>query len=207
MTSILLSGFEPIELDLLDPEERLILTGVSWQQYSQLLVHFCDRLSYRLTYLTGTLEIMSPSRRHEVQKKNIARLLEAYLEEAEIDFWGLGSTTFRKEKEQVGKEPDECYCLQTEKELPDLAIEVVLTSGGMDQLGVYQRLGIREVWLWQNEQLNVYQLQGETGYIQQSASALLPELDLELLARYIEANNPRLAVREFREQVRLRFLG
>jgi len=207
MTSILLSGFEPIELDLHDPEERLILTGVSWQQYSQLLVHFCDRLSYRLTYLTGTIEIMSPSRRHEVQKKNIARLLEAYLEEVEIDFWGLDSTTFRKEKEQVGKEPDECYCLQTEKEFPDLAIEVVLTSGGMDQLGVYQRLGIREVWLWQNEQLNVYQLQGETGYKQQSASALLPELDLELLARYIEANNPRLAVREFREQIRLRFLG
>ena len=207
MTSILLSGFEPIELDLHDPEERLILTGVSWQQYSQLLVHFCDRLSYRLTYLTGTLEIMSPSRRHEVQKKNIARLLEAYLEEAEIDFWGLGSTTFRKEKEQAGKEPDECYCLQTEKELPDLAIEVVLTSGGMDQLGVYQRLGIREVWLWQNEQLNVYQLQGETGYKQQPASALLPELDLALMAHYIEANNPRLAVREFREQVRLRFLG
>jgi Uma2 family endonuclease len=207
MTSILLSGFEPIELDLHDPEERLILTGVSWQQYSQLLVQFCDRLSHRLTYLTGTLEIMSPSRRHEVQKKNIARLLEAYLEEVEIDFWGLDSTTFRKEKEQVGKEPDECYCLQTEKEFPDLAIEVVLTSGGMDQLGVYQRLGIREVWLWQNEQLNVYQLQGETGYKQQSASALLPELDLELLARYIEANNPRLAVREFREQIRLRFLG
>jgi hypothetical protein len=98
LSNILLSGFEPIELDLHDPEERLILTGVSWQQYSQLLVHFCDRLSYRLTYLTGTLEIMSPSRRHEVQKKNIARLLEAYLEEAEIDFWGLGSTTFRRLK-------------------------------------------------------------------------------------------------------------
>jgi Uma2 family endonuclease len=77
----------------------------------------------------------------------------------------------------------------------------------MDQLEVYQRLGIREVWLWQNEQLNVYQLQGEMGYKQQPASALLPELDLELLAHYIEANNPRLAVREFREQVRLRFLG
>jgi Uma2 family endonuclease len=58
------------------------------------------------------LEIMSPSRRHEVSKKDMARLLEVYLEEAEIDFWGLGSTTFRRRQDEAGKEPDECYCLE-----------------------------------------------------------------------------------------------
>ncbi len=62
------------------------------------------------------VEIMAPSRRHEVSKEDIGRLVEAYLEYAEIDFWGLGSTTLRKQEKEAGKEPDECFCLL----LPDL---------------------------------------------------------------------------------------
>nr|WP_238569050.1 Uma2 family endonuclease [Xenococcus sp. PCC 7305] len=61
-------------------------------------------------------------------------------------FWGLGSTTFRKEDQQAGKQPDECYCLDTDKDIPDLAIEVIYTSGGVDILKIYQCLGVKEVW-------------------------------------------------------------
>lgn len=202
MTSILLSGFEPLDLTLEDPEERLTITGVSWEQYEKLLAYLGESSRYRITYLDGMLEIMSPSRRHEVNKKNIARLLEVYLEEAEIDYWGLGSTTFRRQKKEAGKEPDECYCIETEKEFPDLAIEVVLTSGGIDTLEVYQRLGVQEVWFWQNHQLIVYQLKKSGDYQKEPASALLPGLDLALLAQYVTVPNPRLAVREFRAKIR-----
>ena len=149
MTSILLEGFEAINLKTEDPEERFITNGVSWQQYEELLLNLGDCPRYRVTYLEGTLEIMSPSRSHEFYKKNIGRLLEAYLEETRTPFWGLGSTTFRKQDKKGGTEPDECYCINTEKELPDLAIEIVLTSGGVDKLKVYQKLGVKEVWFWQ----------------------------------------------------------
>ena len=37
------------------------------------------------------------------------------------------------------------YEALAEKELPDLAIEVVVTSGNVDKLIVYQRLGVQEV--------------------------------------------------------------
>ena len=43
---------------------------------------------------------MFPSRNHELDKENIGRLLEAYLEEKRIRFRGLGSTTFRREDRQ-----------------------------------------------------------------------------------------------------------
>lgn len=62
---------------------------------------------------------------------NISRLLEAYLEENRIRFWGLGSMILKGEDKQAGKEPDECYCLRTDKDIPDLAIEVIYTSGGI----------------------------------------------------------------------------
>jgi Uma2 family endonuclease len=52
-----------------------------WNAYKSLLALLGDRSSYCVAYLLGTLEIMSPSRSHELDKKEIARLLEAYLEE------------------------------------------------------------------------------------------------------------------------------
>ena len=139
---------------------------------------------------------MSPSRRHEVSKKNIGRLLEVYFEETRTSFWGLGSTTFRKQEKKGGKEPDECYCIGIEKEFPDLAIEVVFTSGGIDDLEVYKRLGVREVWFWQNNQFSVYSLQGNK-YKQISKSELLPDLDLALLAEYVMQPDPLEAMLDF----------
>lgn len=202
MSSLLLQGLEWLNLEIDDPERRFLVTGVTWEQYEGLLVALAENYHYRITYLDETLEITSPSRKHEVSKRNIARLLEVYLEESEIDFWGLGSTTLRNTDNQVGKEPDECFCIGTEKDLPDLTIEVVLTSGGIETLEVYLRLGIQEVWFWQNNQLKVYLLDEQQKYILSSESRLFPELDLELFAQYVVMPNPRLAMSEFRKKIR-----
>lgn len=200
MTS-LLAEINQLQLQADDPEERHIVTGVSWEQYEALLRRLGDRSGYRITYLEGVLEIMSPSRRHEVSKKNIGRLLEVYFEETRTRFWGLGSTTFRKQEKRGGKEPDECYCIGTEKEFPDLAIEVAFTSGGIDTLEVYKRLGVKEVWFWQNNQFSVYSLQ-RNKYEQVSKSELLSKLDLALLAEYVNRSDPLEAMLEFRERIR-----
>ena len=183
-----------------DSEQRLILTGISWEEYEQFLDSLGDSATYRTIYLEGVLEIMSPSRCHEVSTENIGRLLEVYLEAAEIDFWGLGSTTLRGQEGKAGKEPDECYCLRTDKELPDLAIEVIITSGNIKILEVYRRLGIKEIWLWQDDHLNIYYLENEQ-YSLKEKSQLLPNLDLNLLCQFINHPNPRLAMKEFRQLI------
>jgi len=168
MTTILLKGLEDFELKANDPEQRMFISGVNWQQYETLLKHLEDSSSYRIT---------------------------------EIDFWGLGSTTLRKQEKEAGKEPDECFCLFTEKEFPDLAIEIILTSGSLKVLEVYKRLGTQEVWFWQDNQLKIYSLQENGEYILIPKSALLPDLNLELLAEYVNHPNPRLAVKEFRSRL------
>ncbi|MBD2774109.1 Uma2 family endonuclease [Iningainema tapete] len=200
MTS-LLEEITQIQLQADDPEEQHIVTGVSWEQYEAFLSRLGDSSGYRITYLEGVLEIVSPSRRHEVSKKNIGRLLEVYFEENRIRFWALGSTTLRKQEKKGGKEPDECYCIGTEKEFPDLAIEVVFTSGGIDKLEVYKRLGVREVWFWHNNQFSIYSLQGDK-YEQISKSELLPDLDLALLAEYVMQPDPLEAMLDFRAKIR-----
>lgn len=186
--------------NLQDREEKYITSSVTWQAYESLLSALGNSSGYRVAYLLETLEIVSPSRSHELGKENIGRLLEAYLEEKRIRFWGLGSTTLKNKDKQAGKEPDKCYCIGTDKEIPDLAIEVVYTSGGVDTLGVYQRLGVREVWFWQNGELKVYCLENES-YQQQQQSKLLPDLDLALLAQYVVINDPLEAIVQWRKAI------
>lgn len=184
-----------------DPEERQIISGVRWESYEALLDDLEDSLRYRVTYLDGMLELVSPSRRHERNKTIIGSLLEAYCQEKRIRYFPLGSTTFRREASSGGTEPDESYCLGTEKEFPDLAIEVVVTSGGLDKLEVYRRLGVREVWFFKNNQFEVYHLRDEA-YEQMTQSEVLPNLNLALLAEYAIAPTPLEAALAFRERVR-----
>ncbi|HEY9707437.1 MAG TPA: Uma2 family endonuclease, partial [Oculatellaceae cyanobacterium] len=101
-----------------------------------------------------------------------------------IRLYGFGSATYRKKAKERGLEPDECYYLETKKEFPDIAIEVVVTSSLLDKLVVYEGLEVPEVWVWQNDRLLIYHLR-ETSYEQIFASEFLPNLDLELLSRCV----------------------
>jgi Uma2 family endonuclease len=51
-----------------DPEERFTRSEVSWQQYEAVLAKLENNSHYRVTYLDGVLEIVSPSLRHEKLK-------------------------------------------------------------------------------------------------------------------------------------------
>lgn len=189
-----------------DPEELRIITGVSWEQYETLLADLGDSLAYRVAYLDGVLEIVSPSRRHETAKTRIGDLLLIYFLETDTEYFPMGSTTLKRQKEQVGGEPDESYCIGTDKEFPDLVIEVVVTSGGIKRLELFKRLGIREVWFWQNNQFALYYLREEIpflfaqtfGYEPIKQSEVLPNLDMTLLAECVRSPNPLAAAKEFR---------
>src|SRR5438552_1987880 len=122
-------------------DQRVVLHNVSWAQYETLTKTIGDSAGIRTTYLEGELEILSPGRTHEHLKTLLARLVEAYADAHELPLNGFGSETFRKKVRQAGLEPDECYCLGPEKKVADLAIEVIVTSGSIDKLEVYARLG------------------------------------------------------------------
>lgn len=135
------------EADFLREDRRFVLHGVPWETYVALRDTLDESGSgLRMTYLEGTLELMSPSRNHEDYKKIIARLVEAYAEEKDLDLRGYGGMTFRKKAKKRGLEPDECYSLGRMGKRPDIALEVVVSSGLVDKLDVYHGLGVPEVW-------------------------------------------------------------
>jgi Uma2 family endonuclease len=179
-----------------ETEQRLILRGITWQEYLSIDSLIEDVPGLRLIYCQGLLEVMTLSPRHEREKKSIARLLEIYTFAKNLDLHGCGSTTYRNQAKAKGLEPDECYCVGELKDIPDFAIEVIVTSGGIDKLQVYLGLNVSEVWFWQDGQFSLYQL--ENGAYQKCEnSEFLPELDLVLLASFVQPDNQPAAVREF----------
>jgi Uma2 family endonuclease len=183
-------------------EQRVVLDGISWQQYGILLATLGnDFPNLRLSYLEGTLEIMTTSPEHEELKTIIAMLIEAYFLETRTRFHGIGSATFRKVAKQRGLEPDECYCLEQKKEFPDIAIEVFLSSGTVDKLEIYRGLGVTEVWFWENQQFSIYHLRSGK-YDRVVSSELLPNLDFALLSSYVRPVDQFDAVMEFRDVLR-----
>jgi Uma2 family endonuclease len=191
-----------------DPEERRTISNVTWAQYEGLLAQLGDSSGCRVNYLDGVLEIVAPSRRHETGKTRIGTLLEIYFLETDVEYFPTGSTTFRQAANQVGVEPDESYCLDTEKEFPDLVIEVIVTSGGSDRLERFQRLGVQEVWFWQVNRFLIYHLREDAGLTQSFGyelidhSELLPDLDMNLLSICVQNPNPLAAAKAFRQGVK-----
>jgi Uma2 family endonuclease len=187
-------------------EDRFVIThGVDWKTYCAVRELF-DSPGLRMTYLNGALEIMSPSRKHEGFKTRIARLIEMYAIECDVPLLGYGSTTFRKSFGDRGLEPDECYVVGrdlTDDDYPDIALEIILTSGGINKLDVYQGLGVREVWFWQKQRFLIYRL-GDSGYELRPRSDFLPDLDFEALTRYVEAPDQHAALRAYRDALRVR---
>ncbi|NJK69207.1 MAG: Uma2 family endonuclease [Microcoleus sp. SU_5_3] len=173
----------------------LTLKGVSWAQFESLEAAFESVGGIKFAYLDGILEIMSVSPEHEETKSTLGLLLEAYLREKGIRFYVKGGPTLGSKELGARKEPDESYNLQTKKAIPDLAIEVIFTSGGIDKLQLYKRLGIPEVWFWEDGVLSIYYLRDE--YEKVDRSELLPELDVALLVKYVTYFDQYDAVTEF----------
>lgn len=184
-------------------EDHIVhLSGVSWEDYERLLEMRGDHSAPRIAYLVGDVEIMSPSRTHEAIKSLIGCLVEVYCLEREIPFSAVGSWTLQSSDRTRGAEPDECYILgDPERERPHLAIEVVWTSGRIDTLDIYRKLGVAEVWYWRKGRIQPYGLRGER-YVPISASEVLPGLDLDLFTAFLDRPTTSEAIRAYRDALR-----
>lgn len=186
-----------------DADHRVVMAGLDWDRFEQLLAIRGDRSQPRMACLDGAIELMTTSRSHEHIKGRIRVLLETFMLEAGIPFEPVGSWTVKHQADEAGAEPGECYFIPFDPDRPvpdrpDLVIEVVWTSGGLDKLEIYRRLGVPDVWFWIDGAITVHVL-GSAGYESCARSARLPSLDLELVARLLELPTPNEAVRALRE--------
>jgi Uma2 family endonuclease len=184
--------------------------------FETLLTELGESRASRLSYSKGTLEIMVPLPEHEIGKVLIGNLVEALLEELDIEFWSLGSTTFKNQKMAQGVEPDACFYIQNEAAVrgknridletappPDLGIEIDLTS--RTQFNNYEALGVPELWRYNGRNLQISVLQ-DAKYIQSDRSLQFPNFPItELIPQYLQESKTagrNVAMKAFRSWVK-----
>ncbi len=180
-------------------DQRIIQHGRTWQQFKLIQEGFANSPGVRLFYYKGIVEILAVSPEHEIYKTIIGFLIETFLVERGIEFTPTGSMTQERAGE-ASAQADESYCLGELKPVPNLSIEVVFTSGGSDKLERYQALGVPEVWFWEDGLFTLHHLR-EQGYERIYRSEVLPDLDINLLARCVLMTSTVEAVREFRRAI------
>ena len=183
-------------------ESPLLFEGLTWREF-KAVEQLLDRPGYRLSFLNGVLEIRRRSGEpQEIIKERIGALVEQYLLMAGFDFTPTGSMTLESETGKVKREADESYKLAPGRRLPDLAIEIVFSSGGIDKLEAYKRLKIPELWFWEDGLLEVYHLRGEGDglhYEKISSSEEVQGIDLDLLLRCMNMVNYVDAIKTFQQ--------
>jgi Uma2 family endonuclease len=182
------------------PRAAKVIHNLSWEQLEELDRSLEDLVGIKLAYLDGTAEIMPISREHEDFKSTITRLIEAYMDAKELRFYKRGGPSLGDKQLGARNEPDESYNLGTPKPYPDLVIEVTVTSGGVNKLEGYRRMGVAEIWFWEDGVLTLHSLQGDC-YQAVNYSVVLPDLPIEVLCRYITYHDQYDAVREFRRAI------
>lgn len=174
----------------------IALHGLSWERFKAIEANLEEIQEVRLSYLAGVLEIMSPiGDKHETVKSTIGVLLEAYMRDRGIRHYRRGGFTLEVSEYASGT-PDESYSIGKRRAVPDIVIEVIITSGSIDRKELYKPLRVPEVWFWQANQLKVFHLREEE-YQEVSQSEFLPGLDLALLAQYVGHPDQYDAIQEF----------
>jgi Uma2 family endonuclease len=194
-------------------EERLLLTGISWDFY----LRFCDELEgrrIRLTYDRGDMEIMITKRPHEFYKKLLAKLVEQLVLELNIPVSSGGSMTFQRADLQRGIEPDECWWIAHESQLrgvrefdaqrdppPDLAVEIEITSSLVKRVGIYAALRVPEIWRFNGTTLQFSALQEDGSYQSSEYSLAFPFLKPEHLTPFLQIDAKKDETTRLREFV------
>ncbi len=177
---------------------RAVFFDVSWETYQNLLKMSFERRNPKLYYDRGILEIM-PLPEHEFPIRLLDSLFSALADESEIDYVNFGSSTFDRDDFEKGFEPDSSYYLNENAEImrgknrfdlvnnppPDLVFEVDITSTSIDKLSIYAQFGIKEVWIFESNELRFLHLV-ENKYIKQNTSLSLPNLTTGTATKFIE---------------------
>lgn len=211
--------------DYLDVIERLPagaslrLQNVGWEEYEHLLTQMEVHPGHRVSYDRGRLIVMSPLPEHEEYKETVLRLVQVLSEELGVNLESRGGATFKSKRLAKGAEPDTCFYVQNAARIigqrtiklgvdppPDVVVEIDMTHESLDKFNIYAALGVPEIWRYDGERTEFYQLV-ESNYQEIQSSFAFPTLTASDLTHFVERSKTEgqtAALTAFRQAMRLR---
>jgi len=178
-------------------EQRVMLRGLSWDAYLQILNALPQSRAARLTYDDGILEITVPLELHEFSGRLIERFIWTLVEMMGLKIKTMGSTTMNYPNLKKGAEPDNAYYIQNQPLVkgrnvdfsqdppPDLVVEVDITHTDIAKNQFYASLKVPEFWRFNGKIWRIYQLQ-ESVYVEVEVSPIFPQVPKERLYTFLE---------------------
>jgi len=178
-------------------EQRVVLRGLSWEAYLQILDALPQSRGSRLTYDDGVLEITVPLEDHEFAGRLIERFILTLVELMGLRVKTMGSTTMNYPQLKKGAEPDNAYYIQNQPLVkgrnvdlsqdppPDLVVEVDITHTDIAKNRFYASLGVPEFWRFNGKVWRIYQLQ-EGVYVEVESSPTFPNIPKAQLYTFLE---------------------
>lgn len=177
-------------------EQRVVLHGISWDAYLQILDALPQSRSARLTYDQGVLEITVPLEDHEFSGRLIERFILTLVEVLGLRIKTMGSTTMNYPFLQEGAEPDNAYYIQNQPLVkgrnvnfaqdppPDLVVEVDITHTDIRKNQFYARIGVPEFWRFNGKIWRIYRLQSGD-YTEVEVSPTFAQVPKERLYQFL----------------------
>jgi Uma2 family endonuclease len=180
----------------------LVQHGISWHDYEELLDAVGEASSLRICYDEGTLQVMSPSSKHEHVAKLIERLVDLLSIRQRTKVLFYGSATLKRQSEQKGAEPDACFYVQaaaavgTKEQIdfdtdppPDVVVEIDIHHESISKFPIYAAFGVPELWRYDGNSLTIFHLR-DRQYVLSEASQALPILTSAVLTEFL-ARSPK----------------
>ncbi len=153
-----------------------------------------------VTYDNGKMEVAQLPPKHGRIRVGFSQLIWTYAEELGISVADFGFCTIRSEERNCGLEPDGCFYIQNESKMrarddfdpsidppPDLVIELDPSRFRLNRLSVYQTLGVKEVWSWENGELAIHIRNDSGELIRGVQSFSFPALSSDEVSRLMRA--------------------
>lgn len=177
------------------PGQVYELGGVGFEGYEAIGDALPECRSVKMIYLDGRLTFVTTSRRHDWLADRFGELVKAVALGCGVPWETAGRATFRRKGLGAGIEGDQTFYFGDHARImrgginidlevqppPDLAIEVEVTHPADSAMLTWGRLGVPEVWRFNEEDWTLsYWLRREDGsYARADRSACLPWLTTE----------------------------
>ena len=181
----------PSMAPLIAAEDRGVMRGVSWNFYDRLTDAISERSSVRIAFDGKDMEIMVVGPVHEGLGDRLSVFVSEVCDGLDLDSYGLGSTTWKRQEVERGVEADLCYCFDPEKvafcraaeasgsndggafPIPDLMIEIDISPPKVDRPEIYRKLRPPEVWKVGDDAVSIEQLDANGNYVAADVSRFL----------------------------------
>jgi len=213
----------PTAKSAIDPcaPARIVLHNIPWDLYERLRDDE-ENWGVRMAYDCGSLELMSPSQRHEEIDRRFGLFLMEVAEALGLKCKPLGATTWKKPGAKKAKEADGCYYLANAGRVrnrtidlnvdppPDLAVEVEVSRSALNTLNIYAAIGVPEIWRFDGSTFHIHSRQADGSYIELDHSPALPFLRMEEVMDWMrrgeEEDDDVMWKRQVREWARVELL-